>query len=69
MLINEWHKAWRYLTVQLAALLAVLATAWDYVPALQQYLDPAWVKYFALAILVARIVNQTPKATDDANRP
>ena len=69
MLINEWHKAWKYLSVQIAALLAMLATAWDYIPSLQQYLDPAWVKYAALAILVARVVNQTPKAPADADHP
>jgi hypothetical protein len=62
-LIDEWKKAYRYLTVQLAALLALLATAWDYVPALQQYLDPQWVKWFALAMLLARVIKQTPPGT------
>lgn len=60
-LIDDARRAWRFLSVQLAALLALVATAWDYMPALQQYLDPAWVKYAALAILVARLWKQTPK--------
>lgn len=60
-LIDDIRSAWRYLSVQMALILAGLATAWDYIPAVQQYLDPAWVKYFALAMVVARILNQSPR--------
>lgn len=63
-LIDDVHKAYRYLSVQLAALLALVATAWDYFPAMQQYLDPSWVKYGALAILVSRVIRQNPKPVD-----
>lgn len=68
MLVDDARKAYKFLSVQLAALLAILATAWEFVPAMQQYLDPAWVKYFALAMILARVIRQTPKepaATDE----
>lgn len=62
-LIDGWKKAYRLFTVQLAVLLGIVATAWDYLPALQQYLDPQWVKWFALAMVLARIVKQGQAAT------
>lgn len=65
-LIDEWHKAYRYLSVQLAALLAIAATAWEFLPQLQPYLDPKWVKYAALAMILARVIRQTPKPAVDA---
>jgi len=66
-LIDGWKAAHRLFTVQLAALLGLVATAWDYVPALQQYLDPAWVKWVALAIIAARVIQQN-KATAEAGK-
>lgn len=60
-LIDDARKAYRYLTVQLAAVLAVLAAAYEYLPQFQQYLDPTLLKYYALAMLIARVINQTPK--------
>ncbi len=66
-LIDDAQRAWRYLTVQMAALLAAIAAAWDYVPTLQQYLDPAWLKWFALAMIFARVINQTPKTPPKAS--
>lgn len=62
LFVDDARKAYKFLSVQLAALLATLATAWEFVPAMQQYLDPAWVKYFALAMILARVIRQTPKA-------
>ena len=70
--VDDIRKAYKFLSVQLAALLAILATAWEFVPAMQQYLDPAWVKYFALAMILARVIRQTPKepaAPSDAGAP
>lgn len=64
-LIDDVKSAWRYLSVQLAALLALVATAWPFFPEMQQYLDPAWVKYVAGAILIARVVRQ--KKPDNAD--
>lgn len=69
-LIDDVRRAWRYLSVQMAVVLAGAATMWDYVPAVQQYLDPAWLKYFAVAMIAARVLNQSPrKDKSDAGNP
>lgn len=57
-LIENWRSAWRMLSVQAAALLAVLAAAYDYLPTLQTYLPEGWVKYAALVVILARVVKQ-----------
>jgi hypothetical protein len=57
-LIEDWKRAWRLLSVQLAALLAALDVAYDYLPQVQQFLPEGWVRWAALAIIVARIVRQ-----------
>jgi len=57
-LIEEWKSAHKFLTVQLAAVLAAVTTAWEYVPEVKDYLDPAWVKWFAVAMIVARVIKQ-----------
>jgi hypothetical protein len=57
-LIEDWKTAYRYMTVQLAALLGILSVAWEYVPQFQAYLDPAMVKWLALAMLIARVIQQ-----------
>lgn len=57
-LIEEWQKAHKFFTVQLAALLVLLDIAYEYLPAVQAYLPEGWVKWFALAIIVARVVRQ-----------
>lgn len=57
-LIEEWQKAYKFFTVQLAALLVLLDIAYEYLPAVQTYLPEGWVKWFALAIIVARVVKQ-----------
>lgn len=65
-LIDEWKRAHQYLTVKLAALLALISTAWDYIPAVRDYLDPAWLKWFAIAMVLARVISQ-PKVKNDAD--
>lgn len=57
-LIEEWKKAYKFFTVQLAALLVLLDVAYEYLPAVQSYLPEGWVKWLALAIIVARVVKQ-----------
>ncbi len=42
-LIPDWRSAWRFLSVQLAAATALLATAYDYLPAVRSYLPEGWV--------------------------
>ncbi len=57
-LIDNWREAHKFLSVQLAALVAVLSLAYDYLPAVQQYLPQGWVKWAAAAIIVGRVLKQ-----------
>lgn len=57
-LIPDWRQAWRFLSVQLAAVIALLATAYDYLPAIRDYVPEGWVKWAALLIIAARVMNQ-----------
>lgn len=57
-LIENWKHSWKFMSVQLAAVLALLDIAYEYLPAVQSYLPEGWVKWIALAIIVARIVKQ-----------
>ena len=58
MFIPEWRQAWRFLSVQAAAALALLAAAYDYLPAVREYLPDGWMKWAALLVIAARIMNQ-----------
>ncbi len=57
-LIPTWQHAHKYVTVQLAGLLILVSTAYDYLPAIHQYLPEGYSKYIGIAIIVARIVSQ-----------
>lgn len=63
-LIEDWKQSWKFLSVQLAAALALLDIAYEYLPAVQSYLPEGWVKWMALAIIVARIIKQRKDAQD-----
>jgi hypothetical protein len=58
MLIPDWRQAWRFFSVQAAAALALLAAAYDYLPAVREYLPEGWMKWAALLVIAARILNQ-----------
>lgn len=58
-LIDEFKQAHKFLSVQIAAILGVAASAYEFLPAARDYLDPTWVKYIALAILIARVIKQS----------
>lgn len=58
-LIDNWRQAHKFLSVQIAALVAVLSLAYDYLPAVQQYLPQGWVKWAALAVILARVLHQS----------
>lgn len=64
-LIEDWRQSWKFLSVQLAAALALLDIAYEYLPAVQTYLPEGWVKWMALSIIVARVIKQR-KDTQDA---
>lgn len=61
-LIEDWRQSWKFLSVQLAAALALLDIAYEYLPAVQTYLPEGWVKWMALSIIVARIIKQRKDA-------
>lgn len=65
-LIEDWKQSWKFLSVQLAAALALLDVAYEYLPAVQTYLPEGWVKWIALTIIVARIIKQRNGATNAA---
>lgn len=57
-LVDDWKDSWKFLSVQLAAALALLDTAYEYLPAVQTYLPEGWVKWIALATIVGRVIKQ-----------
>jgi len=65
-LIEDWKQSWKFLSVQLAAALALLDVAYEYLPAVQSYLPEGWVKWMALSIIVARVIKQRKDAQDAA---
>lgn len=59
ILIPNWKDSWSFLSVQMAALLALLDVAYEYLYVVQTYLPQHYVRWCALAIIVGRIVNQS----------
>jgi len=62
-LVPEWRVAWRWFSVQLAAVLAALPMVWPQLPAdVKAYIPPEWhpwiVSGMALAIIAGRLVPQ-----------
>ena len=62
-LIPDWRQAWTYLSMHAAVLLGLLAAAYDYLPAARTYMPDGWVKWGALVIIIARLINQPDKGT------
>ena len=60
ILIDDWQKAWKLFSVQVAAALVALEVAGDYLPELKEYLGDDFGKWIGLAIIIARIIRQTP---------
>lgn len=69
LLIDDWKRAWRLLSVQAAAALIALELAGDYLPEIKEYLGDDYTKWAGLAIIVARIVRQTPARMGADTRP
>lgn len=75
LLIDDWKRAWRLLSVQVAAVLIALELAGDYLPEIKEYLGDDYAKWMGLAVIVARVVRQTParvgadtrRGSDDRN--
>ena len=57
-MIHDVRTAWRWFSVQATVAVGTLAAASDYFPQFHDYMPAGWVKWAALAILVARMVKQ-----------
>lgn len=68
LLIDDWKRAWRLLSVQVAAVLIALELAGDYLPEIKEYLGDDFSKWAGLAIIVARVIRQTPARVDADTR-
>lgn len=66
MIIDEWKKCYRFLSVQATAITGILAISYEYIPEMKQYLPEGWFKYAVGAILLARVLKQNKK---DENEP
>lgn len=64
LLIDDWKRAWRLLSVQVAAVLVALELAGDYLPEIKEYLGDDYAKWIGLGIIVARVIRQTPARVD-----
>lgn len=68
LLIDDWKRAWRLLSVQAAAVLIALELAGDYLPEIKEYLGDDYAKWMGLAVIVARVIRQTPARVDADTR-
>lgn len=57
--IDNWRESWRFLSVQLASLWALVAVLEQHLPALEGVLPPAWHAWAAGAVVVARLIRQS----------
>lgn len=64
MLVEDWRKAHKWLSVQIAALMILVGQFYDQLPVLQKYLPPDWVKYAAAAVIIARVIGQGNAKSD-----
>lgn len=66
-LVKNWRQAWRMYSVQLSALIVVLATMETFLPQLQTLLPPKVYAGLGVAVMVARILQQAKLAVEAAN--
>lgn len=69
MMIPDWKKAWRFTSVQLAAVLVALDLLAQYQPELKEYIGDEYARYLGVAIIIARVMRQaslTARADDAA---
>lgn len=57
-MIPEWKKAWRFASVQLAAVLIALDLLAQYQPELKELIGDEYARYLGVAIIVARVMRQ-----------
>lgn len=65
-LVNDWRKAWKWLSVQSLAVLAVAPVVWSQLPPdVRNMLPEGWEPYVLAALAVGGIVGRL-KAQDHA---
>jgi hypothetical protein len=57
-LVHDWACAYKFVSVQLTALLGLVALAEPYIPQLQQYLPQKWIPIACGVIIMARVIQQ-----------
>lgn len=62
ILIDDWKRAWTYLSVILASALVALDIAYAYLPEIRDYFPEGWVRYVAVAVIIGRIIKQGQKS-------
>ena len=65
-MIKDWKHAWRFASVQLAAVLVALDVLAQYQPELKEYIGDEYARYLGVAIIVARVIRQA-KLTSSAD--
>lgn len=69
ILVENWKDCWKWASFWAATIIGMLAAAYEYSAALQEYLPDGWFKWAMLVVIAARLYNQTkPQAPDDNNR-
>lgn len=66
-LVTNWRQAWRMHSMQLAALIVVLASIESFLPQLQPLLPPKVYAGLGVAVMVARLIQQAKLAVEAAN--
>lgn len=62
LLVEDWKKAHKFLSVQVAVVAGALATASDYIPVIHDNLPEGWSKFAIAGILLARLIHQGPRS-------
>jgi hypothetical protein len=57
-LTDNLKTSYKLFSVQAAALVGMLAAAYDYLPVMKDYLPDGWMKYAVILIIAARMVPQ-----------
>lgn len=60
MLVEGWRQAHRWLSVQVALVVALLGTLEASWPEVAELLPDGWARWGGIAIIVARIIRQRP---------
>jgi len=63
-LIRDWKLAYQFVSLQIAALMALLSLAEPYIPVLHQYMPEHWVPVASGLIIVSRLIQQKKVAKD-----